>query len=241
MKNRAKVVLLVLSVFLFARISAQEFYNSPKPLTTESNTLNYKLTGNQYYFQSTLLGTVYLNEKWSTGSLKLENGDFYEKVPLKLNTFLEELVVYNQRTGAIFYLDKSIIDEFDMGLEHNSYNLFKKVHLDKLSKGDHYFNVLYDGKVKLYLWHRTVDSQTSPYKDSYGFMRASRYEESNVYFIAFPDNSISRILPQRRSFLKLFPEKKSTLRKAFRKNKVNFHPKMEGSIRAAQLVEKEFF
>ena len=195
MNTRIKILLSVLSVSLIIEASAQEFYNSIMPLTTKSNTFNYKLTGNEYSFWSTLRGTVYLSDKWSNGSLKLENGDKYENVHMKLNAFLEELVVYNDRTGTIFYLDKSIVDEFNMGLENNPHNLFRKVYLNKAPKGDHYFNVLYDGKVKLYLWHRTLETGTGRYIDDYGLTRASMFEQDNIYFIIFPDNSFYRVSP----------------------------------------------
>ncbi len=241
MSARIKILMSILSVFLFARVSAQEFYNSINPLTTKSNTLNYKLTGNQYYFQNSLNGTAYLNDKLSVGSIKLENGDQYKNVHLKLNTFLDELVIYNDRTGAIFYIDKSIVDEFDMGLEHNPYNLFRKVYFDKAPKGYHYLNVLCDGRVKLYLWHRTLETDTSPYYDDNGFLRASMYKQNDIYFIVLPDNSFHKVSPKRRSFLQLFPEQKSVLRKAFRENKIQFNNELEDAISAAKLIEQELF
>ena len=186
-------------------------------------------------------GTVYLNDEWSSGSLKLENGDRYENVYLKLNTFLEELVVYNDRTGAIFYLDKSIIDEFNMGLKFNSYNLFRRVYLNEAPKGDHYFNVLYDGKVKLYLLHKTDEIPTSSYRDDNGYLRASVYKQSKTYYVVLPDNSFYRVSPKRRSFLQLFPEQKSKLRKAFRKSGIHFFNELDGTVSATKLVEQELF
>ncbi len=241
MNTSVKILLLVLSVFLFATVSAQEFYESYLPLTTKSNTLNYKLTGNKYFFLSSLNGTVYLNDQWSKGSLKLENGDKYENVSMKLNTFSDELVIFNNSTGSIFNVDKSIVSEFDMGLENNPYNLFRKVYLDKVLKGNYYFNVLYDNKIKLYLRHRTVETETSLYKDNTGIMRNSEFIPKSEYFIVFPDNSFHKISPKLRSFLQLFPEQKSQLRKAFRKNKIHFYNELEDTVNAAKLVEQELF
>lgn len=238
---RIKILLAVLFVFLVINLTAQEFYNSVRPLTTESNTLNYKLTGNQYYFHSTLKGTVYLNDEMLRSNIKLVNGDRYEGIYAKLNTLLDEVIVYNERTGATFILDKSIVDEFEMGKEVGPYNLFRKVYSDKVPKGYHYFNVLYDGDVKLYLWYRTFETKTSVYDDSQGIRRDSQFEPIDSYYLVFPDNSIHRVQPnKRRAFLNLFPEQKRNLRKLFRKNKVQFNSNQE-LVRATQLIEQEIF
>lgn len=240
MSARIKIAGLVLSVFMLGHVSAQEFYNSVNPLTTKSNTLNYKLTGKQYYFLSTLNGTVYFNDNWVSGKLKLENGDRYDSVYIKLNTFLEDLVAYNERTGAVFVVDKSIIDEFEMEFEKGQKFLFRKVVFDRAPKGEHYLNVLYDGRVKLYAWHRTLEVQTSTYKDNYGLLRDSEFRAEIVYWLVFPDNSIHRVAMKRRSFLQLFPEQKRTLRRSFRKNRVYFYTP-EHLVQAARILEQEMF
>ena len=241
MSNKIKIGLLVVFVFAGFTISAQEFYNSLNPLTTASNTLNYKLTGNQYYFLPKYIGSVYLNEEWSVASVKLENGDIYEDVYMKLNTLFDEVVVYNDRIGSVFILDKSIVDEFAMDPGFKSYKLFRKVIFDRAPRGEHYVNVLYDGEVKLYVFHRTDILKTSLYKDViHGSLRDSEYKSEVNYYIVFPDNSMQKVFMNRRSFLQLFPEQKRSLRRLYRKNKIRFSTSEE-LIQATQIIEQEIF
>lgn len=231
----------VLAVFMTAVVSAQQFYNSIKPLTTGSNTLNYKLTGNQYYFWPKFIGTVYLNEEWCHAKLELENGDIYEDVYMKLNTYLDEVIMYNERVGSVITVDKAIIHEFEMEKGYGTYNLFRKVNFDRVPKGYHYLNVLYDGSVKLYLWHKTEVVKTSLYKDEiHGGMRDSEYKQVFIYYVVFPDGSMNKVAARRRSFLQLFPEKKRTLKRLFRRNRIHFYT-TEELIQATKIIEEEMF
>ncbi len=241
MSIKTKIVLSVVAVLIILNISspAQEFYNSVKPLTTASNTLNYKLTGDQYHFLPTIMGSVYLNNDWSDCKIKLENGDVYEHIYVRLNTLLDELIAYNDRIGSVFVLDKSIVDEFELEKGYLSYNIFRKVNFERIPKGEHYMNVLYDGDVKLYIFHQTGVVKTSVYKDViHGGLRDSEYKQALSYYIVFSDNSMQKVLRKRRSFLQLFPEQKKVLKRLFRKNKVRFLSD-EDMIKAAQIIEQE--
>ena len=241
MRFRVKITLFFLAFFVVAGVSGQQFYNSVKPLTTASNTLNYKLTGNQYYFWPKYMGTVYIRDDWSHANLKLENGDIYEDVYVKLNTLFDELLVYNERVGSVITVDKAIIDEFELKQGFEPYNLFRKVYIDKYPKGYHYVNVLYDGKVKLYLWHETEIAKTSLYKNPVsGGMLDSEYKQEFNYIIVFPDGSMHKVATKRRPFLQLFPEQKSTLKRLFRRAGIHFFTNRE-LIEATKIIEQEIF
>ncbi|MCG6186047.1 hypothetical protein [Maribellus maritimus] len=241
MNVRGKIVMSVLAVFMVAAVSAQQFYNSVNPLTTASNTLNYKLTGNQYYFWPKYIGSVYLNEEWCHAKLELENGDIYEDVYVKLNTYLDEMIMYNERVGSVISLDKTIIHEFEMEQGYGTYGLFRKVNFDRIPKGYHYVNVLYDGSVKLYLWHKTEVVKRSLYKDEiHGGMRDSEYKHMLNYYIIFPDGSMNKVSLDRRSFLQLFPEQRRTLKRLFRRNKIHFYTATD-LVQATKIIEEEIF
>ncbi len=234
-------VLVVLVLAVFAG-SAQEFYNSVNPLTTGANSLNYKLTGRKYYFTSSLEGTVYVDNEWTAGSVILENGDRYDNVYLKLNTLTEDLICYNERTGSIIILDKYIIDEFLMDTGNSISPRFRKIYFDKYPKGEHYFNVLYDGKLQFLLWYQTHEVKTSVYRDSHGFLRDTEYKPAQDFFLVFPDNNIIKIKGTRKSLIDVFPDKKKEVRYLFRKNKIRIASKnMAELARAVNLIEEEFF
>jgi len=242
MNIRFKIAWLVLFVCLGIDSRAQELYNSLKPLTTAANTLNYKLTGNQYNFWPTLNGTVYLNNDWVHCDVTLENGDVYKDIYVRLNTYWDELIFYNERVGSVIVLDKTIIDEFELKGGAGSHGLFRKVYFDKLPKGDRYVNVLFDGKVKLYLWNQTLVVKTSVYRDNYihGGLRDSEYKQELNYFVVFPDNSFYKVTTKRHSFVQLFPDDKRVVRRLFRKNKIHFYSP-DDIIKATQVIEQEFF
>ena len=241
MRFQIKITMFILAFFVTAGVSGQQFYNSVKPLTTASNTLNYKLTGNQYYFWPKYMGTVYLNDEWSHAILKLENGDIYDDVYVRLNTLFDELLLYNERVGSVITIDKSIIDEFKLKQGFESYNLFRKVYFDKYPKGYHYVNVLYDGDVKLYLWHETEIVKTSLYKNPVsGGMLDSEYKHEFNYIVVFPDGTMHKVAAKRRTFLQLFPEQKSTLKRLFRRAGIHFFTNQE-LIEATKIIEKEIF
>ena len=241
MRLRLKISIIVVLVLMIISAKSQEFYESVNPVTTKSNTLKRKLTGRQYYFRTTLNGTVYLNDEWELGSVLLENGDRFDDVYLKLNTYLEELVLFNERTGGIMVLDKFIIDEFEIKSDRISQNVFRKIYFDKYPKGEHYYNIIYDGKIKLLIWHRTNEVKTSVYKDGHGLLRDSEYKQEQIYFLVFPGEDIIKIANKRRAFIHVIPEQKKEMRKLFRKNNIHISQGTSEIARAVKLIEDEFF
>ena len=241
MRIRLKIGITFVLFLAIISAESQEFYDSPNPLSTNSNTLNYKLTGRQYYFRENLNGTVYLNDDWELGSVLLRNGDRFENIYLKLNTFLEELIVFNERTGAIMIMDKFIIDEFELNNRFNSNNKFRNIYFDKFPKGHHYFNVIYDGKIKLFIWYQTKEVKTSVYKDDYGLLRDSEFKQEVDYFLVFPNGDVYKMAKKRSAYINLFPEQKKTVRQLFRKNKIHFTYGASEAARAVKLIEEEFF
>lgn len=241
MKLFLKISISAIWILMMFSAKSQEFYESANAISIQSNNLKYKLTGSQYYFSETLYGTVYFNEDWEKGSVLLKNGDRIDNVYLKLNTFSEELIVFNERTGAIMILDNFIIDEFEINSASNSYKLFRKIYFDKYPKGEHYYNVIYDGKIKLLIWHVTSEVKTSVYTDGHGFLRDSEFKQEQIYFLVFPDGNIVKMANKRRAFIHVLPEQKKAIRKLFRKNNIHFGSSLSEIARAVKLIEEEFF
>ena len=126
MKTLLKIIYFSLFVILFLGSEAQELHNPWIKLTTESNSLNYKLPGKRHYIRSSFIGSEYLTDNWCNGTVLLKNGDQYENLILKLNTYHDELIEYNERVGGTIMLDKSAISEFILNLKMGIPNNFVK-------------------------------------------------------------------------------------------------------------------
>lgn len=233
-----------LFIFLFGDFASngQEFYKSLNQISPEANSLNYKLTGKRHYFESSFKGTPHLYDEWQTGSVLLENGDSYDSLYLNLNTLTEELMWYNNRTGNLIDLDKFIIDEFSFSDSQNNIKLFKKIYSDKFPKGEHYYNILHDGEIKLWLWHRTIVVVTSVYKDAWGNMLNSEYDSQNEFFVVLPDSNVVRIKNNRKSLIQLFPEHKRVVRRLLVRNGIDFRDISASNMaKAVKLIDQEIF
>lgn len=238
-----KVRLIIATSILllgFATSEAQKKFVPEKQLTTESNSLNYKLPGKQYYNMYVPSGTIFLDNEWREGYLILKNGDRYDNVSLKYNTFLDELIHINNRTVSMIMLDKNTIDEFGFYRENAEPQTFKKMVFPKVPKGEYFFNTLYSGKLKLVVWYRSIEEQTTPYKDNYGLLQNTRFSLHANYYIIFPGDDFERFRLKRRSFTDLFPDNKKEVRRLLRKNHILFENELQ-TIEAVKLVEEALY
>jgi len=218
--------------------NAQEMHSPLVKLTPASNSLNYKLPGIRYYVRPSYMGSEFLTEKWCPANLVLENGDRYDSILVRLNSYLDELIEYNNRINATIMLDKAAISGFDITFEDGLTGHFQKIYFDKFPKGDRYFSILYEGKLKALLWYKTIETQTSVYVDPSGFMHNTEFVLTRNYYIEFPGGEIVKFALKRRSFLQVFPEHKKQVRRLLRKNDVLL--KTEDDIsKAVSLIEKE--
>ncbi len=233
--------LFVLILGTFAS-SGQEFYKSVNQISTEANSLNYKLTGKRHYIEPSFKGSPYLYDEWQLGSILLENGDNYDSLYLNLNTLTEELIWYNKRTGSLVDLDKFIVNEFTFNGNPNDIRLFKKIYSDKYHKGEHYYNILHDGEIKLWLWHRTIVTVTSVYKDVWGNMLNSEYDLHDEFFVVLPDSDVVRIKNNRKSLIQLFPEHRRVVRRLLVRNGIDYRDISPSEMaRAVKLIDQEIF
>lgn len=233
------LVLLFLGSFAS---SGQEFYKSLSPVSLGANSLNYKLTGKRHYFEPSYHGSPYLYDEWQLGSVLLENGDRYDSLYLNLNTLADELVWYNKRTGDLVDLDKFIIDEFTFSEDQNNILLFRKVYSDKSPRGEHYYNILYEGELKLWFLHKTIIAVTSTYKDVWGNMLNSEYDLVSQYLLVLPDGEVEKIKNSRRTLIRLFPEHRRVVRRLLARNGIDYRNLSPSEMaRAVNLIDQEIF
>ena len=238
MNQIIKIISVGICLLFILGAKAQEAHNPSIKLTPESNSINHKLPGLKYYIKPSYRGSEFLTKEWCTGDVVLENGDRYNNLTLRLNTYLDELIQYNERIGAIIMLDKSAISEFTINFEDGHTELFRKINSDKFSKGDKYFSVLHEGKMKVLLSYETIHKKTDMFADETGVLHDLEFVSSQYYYLVFPNGKIEKFTLQFRSFLEMFPEQKREIRRLLRKNYASFSTN-EGIVRIVQLIESK--
>jgi hypothetical protein len=237
MNVKTKIILFSAIIFLSVNVFAQNFRYSPwKNLTTDSNSPDYKIPGKLYVFNSILNGSVYLYEIWKQGSIILENGATYDSLMLKLNTLQGELIMYNELSGANIEIDKEAVKEFTIVDEYGNIELFRKVFSDQIPAGNKYVNILYEGKIKLFLWHKTKELLTIPYLNRSGLTQNSEFYTTKIYYLDLPGQGIVRFNPKLSSVIELFPEQKKTIKRLHRKEHLSYKENTE-IIRAIKSIE----
>ncbi|MCK3682859.1 hypothetical protein [Maribellus sp. YY47] len=239
MRIRLKTIITCLLIFAAVHLRAQ-LTNIGFTLSTEANTTQYKLSGNQFYPLYVPMGSEFMNDDWQKGYVILENQDRYDSLHLKLNTYKDELIWLHSRSSSLVELDKSTIREFGFYSETGLPMMFRKLEMNIVPKGDHYFRMLYNGKLKLVIWFKTTEEEVPAYTDKYGYMRNTNFKMRSNYFLIFPDNDFERFRLKRMPFLYLFGEKQKEVRKLLRKNK-NRLMKESDFINAVQLIDREFY
>lgn len=209
-------------------------------LDTASNTINYKIPGKRFFAIYVPSGSEFFDNEWKPGYLILENGDKYDNLHLKYNTLKDELITLNNRTSTLIMIDKDAVSEFGLYYDNHQTLRFKKYSFNKGAKESLYFNVLYEGQIKLLVWQRTIEEKTSPYKDRNGYLQVSQYNLRPQNYTLFPDGSFERFRFKRRSFLSLFDDTKKEIRRLLRKNKIHLRDQSD-YIQAIQLIESEYY
>jgi len=237
MRIPLKTILSYFVLLLSISVTAQDFqYFQWKKLTTESNTLKYKLPGNLYLFRSALRGSEFTTNDWSKGYLILQNGDRYDSLSLRYNSFLEELIMFNKETGALIMLDKYALSEFSMVGENGETQIFRKIHFEKSPKKDIFLRILYEGKLTLMLRYKTIELATSVYHDASGLLRSSELFLTETYYLGLPGKGLIKFTPGRRFFIALFPGQKKAIKKLHRQNRLRYKSN-ENIIKAVSLIE----
>lgn len=238
------IVFTGLLLLLCSGVFAQKDFVPEKTLTTESNTLNYKLAGKQYYNMVVPSGSVFLFDEWKEGYVKLINGDRYDNLSLRYNIFYDELIQVNNRSVSMIMLDKNTISEFGFyNMQNGETMTFTKMYFPKNPDGDYYFNALYTGNLKLVVRHRSLEEETNMYKDAYGMMRNTKFNTYQNYYVILPGDQFERLRLKRRSFVELFSpdrEQRKEIKRILRRNRLNFRNDEE-TIQAVKLVDEAFF
>lgn len=226
----------ILLVSLVAGAAAQ---NQSDVTGISSETLSRfdtKLTGVVYHISALANSNFFLQEDWGTGSIELEDGVVYENVRMRYHALKDELVAYNDRLRILFIVDKETVKAFNIPTQSGTQH-FVKLYFDGFEQGEKYFREIYTGAAKLLAFHFVDEVKVSPFTDKQGFLRDTEYRFAVHYYLYNKNIGFERLLKKRRSFLKIFPERKKEIRKLFRKNHLIMFDE-RGMVQAVQLLEE---
>lgn len=165
----------------------------------------------------------FVSDDWIMGSIYYD-GNFYNNVALQYDISKDELLTEHYYGGSMLNLVKNKITSFMLGDN-------KFVHLqDSLHNG--FYQLLYDGKTKVYARHTKALQETLSSSEIH---RA--FEEKTKYFL-YKKRSYYHV-KSKGSVLNVFGDKKKELNQFISKNKIKFKKSREQSIiKLAQFYDR---
>lgn len=168
-------------------------------------------------------GSPYLFEAWINGDLQLADGSVRKNIPIKYNTYQQQVeVVSDGQTIAVYpsSLKEFTINSLDENGNKVSYKFRNGFKVPPYKKDD-FFQVLYDGEMKLLGRVKTqlVEPITS---SSYGATnKASTFESGKEYFVLKKNGEAEKIRLRKKDIRNLFPEKKDLIKKIIREEDID--------------------
>lgn len=202
MKN---ITTTIFVLFLFIGIANAQYLHDlqGKPLSEMSYT--------------DVVGTPYLYDGWTKGTVELVNGTFYKDLDLKFSLLKDELFFKNTKDDAMlaFVLPvKSFL--FEVGAQKNLYrNGFPEV--DNFNKTA-YYQVLFDGNLKLLFKSYKTISEIKPYNSA---TTEKRFADNYSYYV-LKDGKMNKIRPSKKEFLELFKNKTAEIDQFIKTEKIDF-------------------
>ena len=137
--KKIKLVLLIVTL-AFAGL-AQTSTLSWEALGENSNRLEGKLTGLTYRIPPLANSIHFLQDSWVEGNILLEDGDLFDDVRIRYNSFQDELVVYNPNLKQLFIVDKEKVNSFTFNYPQGQQK-FVKLYFDAfVDAGFRFFDV----------------------------------------------------------------------------------------------------
>jgi hypothetical protein len=219
MKKQIKHIVLWLLVILAAPAVAQNVGITATNSDGNLSRLDGKITGLIYHITVQANSSFFLQKDWVTGSVVREDDVVFENVRMRYQANDDELIGYNDQLRTLFIVDKETVKEFRIPSENGEMH-FIKLYFDGFDKGERYFREIYNGTYKLLAFHFVDEVKITPYTDRQGIMRDTQYRPAINYYLYNEKSGFHRLQKRRKSFFKIFPEKKKEIRKLFRKNHV---------------------
>lgn len=155
-------------------------------------------------------GNPYLPEQWSSGSIKLKNGGIIQYNALRFNLVSGELEF--QRNDQAFVLTNPF-DEFT--LVNTTYR--KGFFAIDGQTTNSFYEVLYDGKLKLLCFRNAVMYEEKPYNSA---TKTKKFLYNNYYYVSKADGSLIKIKKDKKSILAILNDKSSQVEEYLKKENI---------------------
>jgi hypothetical protein len=199
-----------------------------------------KLTGTKYNYAFRGNLNFFYHSDWYKGTICTTDGEVHTGYSVRYDAFNDELVAVNGRVKGQFVVDKYLVKSFTVDVPGLGLQNFRKLMLNEFGQKEHYFEVLYDGKVALMSHTSITEHKTNAYRNKKGELDDREYRLEKQYFLLLPDHGFRSISPGRKAILNLFPERKKEIRQIFRRNRIDDYS-LHGIPRIVSLLDQENF
>ena len=160
-----------------------------------------------------VIGSPFANDEFLKGNVILNNDDEYENVPLKYNTYNDELYFKNAKDEMLLSF---VIPVKCFKLAGQTYlNGFPEI--DNFTKKS-FYGLLAGNKIKLLFKSYKTILETRPYNSPHA---EKRFESYKAYFI-LKEGKMYRFKPSRKELLDLFDSSSPKIEEYIKKEKVYF-------------------
>lgn len=171
-----------------------------------------------------VVGTPFLYKDFLEGTVMLSNGKKYENIPLKYNSYKDELYFKNPKDNSLLSF---VVPVKEFELAGQKYvNGFPAI--DNFTDKS-FYEILADGKIKLFVKNYKSILENKPYNSA---TIEKKYEDIKSYFI-IKDGNMKRFKPSKKDFLIIFEDKSSKIDAFLKSEKIDF----KNNLDLARVVE----
>jgi hypothetical protein len=175
------------------------------------------------------VGSSYLNDEWCKGDIRLITGNLVKNKQLKYNSLTDELLWLRPLDYSMILLEKEQILSFNINLPDFQTLQFKKMILDSTDLQEKFYQVLYEGRYKLYCQRRVVRKENAERKGDYSTYLIPVLKKAPVYIILAGTGKIITLHKiSNRELMTNYPYDKKYLKKWL--SDMNMHLKTEADL-----------
>ncbi len=204
------VIGLSMSVKMYAQIgNVNDVSGTLYKLNKEDN-----IQGSEYLFDGA----------WSYGKIKDKSNREIEDVRIRYNSFKDHLELL-KGDGTIIKVDMYSVDGFSYERVSPEGDIYKykfenvRESLKDAKYNLNYLRIIYDDKFKLYMDHKVIMQKVTP--PSYGAAKITKYIPQE-FLLLFLNDEVLKLKPNKRSFIKAFPNLKSEIKKYVREYEIDY-------------------
>jgi hypothetical protein len=212
MKKAFTFLLIFIS---FSGISQREY--APDPINPNEPSLSYVyVMGGTYKLYKEIAGSPYVTDEFADGECVSPGGRVFKNQHLRFNTYTGELEYLEN--GSVYIL-QSAISSFVIKTDDENY-VFKNGFMEVGLKPSLFFQVIYEGKVKLLKLHKTEIKETL---DRTGGFAGYKYVNKSQFFLIDEKGKVSDFNPKSATdYLTLAQTKKEKVEEFISSKKIKF-------------------